>query len=323
MWIEQGVPVSLKMLNGTELFQELSALATEGINPRTTAIDQATTAEVVNLLLQEDRRVVEAVQAVAPQIAKAIDAVVPILRDGGSLIYVGAGTSGRLGILDASEMPPTYGVPPTMVRGIIAGGTQAVFRSVEGAEDNTEAGAQALRTELEGVHRAVVCGISASGRTPFVLGALHEAHRRGLPTIFISTNEHHVVHAFAPYVDTLICAHIGPEPIAGSTRMNSGTAQKLILNAITTASMVRLGKTYGNVMVDLQLTNEKLVQRAHRIVMTIAGVDYQAASEALQGADGSVKVAIVMAACGCSRSEAVSTLEYHHGSVRAVLESQQ
>lgn len=306
------------------LFDELSALATEGINPRTAAIDRAYTADVVQMLLDEDRRILEAVQAVAPQITQAIDTVVPVLREGGSLIYVGAGTSGRLGILDASEMPPTYGVPPTMVRGIIAGGTEAVFRSVEGAEDNAVAGAEALATELQRAHHAhhaVVCGISASGRTPFVLGALEEAHRRGLPTIFISTNHHDTVRAYAPYVDTLICAHIGPEPIAGSTRMNSGTAQKLILNTITTASMVRLGKTYGNVMVDLQLTNEKLVQRAHRIVMSITGVEYARATEVLQGAGGSVKVAIVMAAFACSDIEARSLLDQHHGSVRAVLES--
>lgn len=301
------------------LFNQLAALSTEAVNPRTAHIDSVDTATMVDVLLEEDRRVVAAVQSVAQQIAAAIDVVAPVLGRGGSLIYVGAGTSGRLGILDASEMPPTYGVDPIMVRGIIAGGPRAVFSSVEGAEDNPEAGAEALRVELERSPDAVVCGLSASGRTPFVLGALQEAHERGLPTILVSTNSLDVVHGFAPYVNILICPHIGPEPIAGSTRMNSGTAQKLVINTITTSSMVRLGKTYGNVMVDLQLTNEKLVERARRIVMTIAEVGYDVASDVLRDAEGHVKTAIIMAARQCTREQAHDLLQRAQGKVRQAL----
>jgi len=302
------------------LFDQLARLSTEAVNPRTAEIDRACTRDMVAMLLEEDRRVTEAVAAVLDRVADAVDAVVPVLANGGSLIYVGAGTSGRLGILDASEMPPTYGVSPALVRGIIAGGPDAVFRSIEGAEDSREQGALALDAEVPPGSQAVVCGLSASGRTPFVLGALERAHERGFPTVFVSTNHEDTVRGFAPFVHTLICPHIGPEPITGSTRMNSGTAQKMVLNMLSTATMVRLGKTYGNVMVDLQLTNEKLVERARRIVMTLAGVDYAAASEVLQGAGGSVKTALVMAAHGCDRATAEHLLAEAQGFVRIALE---
>ena len=302
------------------LFEQLAALSTEAVNPRTAEIDRACTRDMVAMLLDEDRRVTEAVEGTLEQVTAAVDAIVPVLADGGSLIYVGAGTSGRLGILDASEMPPTYGVDPSLVRGIIAGGPNAVFRSIEGAEDSREQGALALDTEVPDGSQAVVCGLSASGRTPFVLGALERAHERGFPTVFVSTNDEDTVRGFAPFINTLICPHIGPEPIAGSTRMNSGTAQKMVLNMLTTASMVRLGKTYGNVMVDLQLSNEKLVERARRIVMNIAGVDYDTAAEVLQGAGGSVKTALVMAAHGCDRATAERRLTEANGFVRIALE---
>ena len=302
------------------LFEQLAALSTEAINPRTAEIDRADTREMVAMLLEEDQRVTTAVEGVLDRIAEAVDAIVPVLANGGSLIYVGAGTSGRLGILDASEMPPTYGVDHALVRGIMAGGSNAVFRSVEGAEDSREQGAQALNAEIGDGEHAVVCGLSASGRTPFVLGALERATERGFPTVFVSTNDEDTIRGFAPFVDTFICPHIGPEPIAGSTRMNSGTAQKMVLNMLTTASMVRLGKTYGNVMVDLQLSNEKLVERARRIVMNITGVDYNAAAEVLQGAGGSVKTALVMAAHDCDRATAEQRLADANGFVRTALE---
>lgn len=302
------------------LFEQLSALSTEAINSATIDIDQVPTRQVVAMLHAEDEKVTDAVGSQLNEIAKAIDVVTKVLRRGGSLIYVGAGTSGRLGILDASEMPPTYGVPPEMVRGIIAGGPNAVFKSVEHAEDSNEQGAEALDAEVQRDEMAVVCGISASGRTPFVLGALERARERGFPTILISTNARKTVEGQAPSIDHYICPNVGPEPIAGSTRMNSGTAQKMVVNMITTATMVALGKTFGNVMVDLQLTNEKLVERARKIVMELGGVDYAKASAVLEAADGHVKTALVMTIAVCSRETAEERLNDAKGHVRKALE---
>ena len=301
------------------LFEQLAHLTTEAINPETAEIDVASTHEVVELLHRQDKIVANAVASELGYISQAVDLIVDRFRSGGRLIYVGAGTSGRLGILDASEMPPTYGTDPELVQGVIAGGQGAVFRSVEGAEDSREGGMQALE-ELSCSAQDVVCGISASGRTPFVLGALEYGARLGCGTIFISTNARETVKSYAQEVQVLICPEVGPEPITGSTRMKSGTAQKMVLNMLTTASMVKLGKTYGNVMVDLQLTNQKLQERAKRIIMTITGKTYEEASSLLEQAGGHVKAALVMSAHQCSREEALDRLERAGGIVRTAME---
>ena len=302
------------------LLEQLSLLTTESVNPATAAIDRADARQLAELLHAEDRLVAQAVETQLSKIAAAIDAVAHALGHGGRLIYVGAGTSGRLGILDASEMPPTYGTPPELVQGIIAGGPDAVFRSVEGAEDSPEEGARALEAAKVGP-ADIVCGVTASGRTPFVLGALRYAREQASRTILVSTNPREVVTELCPEAEILICPVVGPEPIAGSTRMKSGTAQKMVLNMITTGAMVRLGKTYGNVMVDVQLTNEKLRQRARRTVMSICGVDADTADVLLAASNGHVKTALVMHAGRCSREEAEKRLANAHGIVRIAMEN--
>lgn len=301
------------------LFEQLAKLTTEAINPTTVGIDVASTRGILELLNEQDQSVAIAVRAELDSIAQAVDIIVDKLHQGGRLIYVGAGTSGRLGIVDASEMPPTYGTDPDMVQGVIAGGQGAVFRSVEGAEDSREGGRHAL-DGLDVTANDVICGISASSRTPFVLGALEHAIEIGCATIFLSTNARSVVEGNAPHVQVLICPEVGPEPITGSTRMKSGTAQKMVLNMLTTAAMVKLGKTYGNVMVDLQLTNQKLEERAKRIIMTITGTSYDRASELLVASHGHVKTALVMFAHQCSREDAQNRLERTNGIVRLAME---
>lgn len=302
------------------LLEQLATLTTEEVNPRTLDIDRADARGIVGMLHAEDVTISGAIATELDHVAEAVEMVADALRSGGRLIYVGAGTSGRLGILDSSEMPPTYGTDPIVVQGIIAGGQGAVFRSIEGAEDSSEAGARAL-DEVEVGVLDVVCGISASGRTPFVTGALEHALGKGARTIFLTTNPRHVVRPYVPNVHVLICPVVGPEPIAGSTRMKSGTAQKMVLNMITTGAMVRLGKTYGNVMVDLQLTNEKLRVRACRIIMSICGLGLEQAVELIESAGGHVKTALVMQAHSCSREEAVERLHAANGIVRIAMEN--
>lgn len=302
------------------LLEQLTTLTTEEINPGTLDIDRADARGIVGMLHAEDMAISGAIATELDHVAEAVEMVADALRSGGRLIYVGAGTSGRLGILDSSEMPPTYGTDPALVRGIIAGGQAAVFRSVEGAEDSSDAGARAL-DEVEVGVLDVVCGISASGRTPFVTGALEHALGKGAKTIFLTTNPRHVVRPYVPNVHVLICPVVGPEPVAGSTRMKSGTAQKMVLNMITTAAMVRLGKTYGNVMVDLQLTNEKLRVRASRIIMSICGLGQEQAAQLIESAGGHVKTALVMHAHSCSREEAVERLHAANGIVRIAMEN--
>lgn len=302
------------------LLEQLTTLTTEEINPGTLDIDRADARGIVGMLHAEDMAICGAIATELDHVAEAVEMVAGALGRGGRLIYVGAGTSGRLGILDASEMPPTYGTDPALVRGIIAGGQAAVFRSVEGAEDSSDAGARAL-DEVEVGELDVICGISASGRTPFVTGALKHALGKGAKTIFLTTNPRHVVRPYVPNVHVLICPVVGPEPIAGSTRMKSGTAQKMVLNMITTAAMVRLGKTYGNVMVDLQLTNEKLRVRASRIIMSICGLGQEQAAQLIESAGGHVKTALVMHAHSCSREEAVERLHAANGIVRIAMEN--
>lgn len=299
------------------LFEQLAALSTEAVNPRTTGIDLLSAREIVRLINAEDRLVADAVAAELDYVAAAVDVVSGAFLADGRLIYVGAGTSGRLGVVDASEMPPTFGTHHDMVQGVIAGGREAMFRSQEGAEDREEDGSESISAMLK--PNDVVCGIAASGRTPFVIGAMRYAHDAGHKTMFVSTNHRDSVAAYAPFVDVLICADVGPEAITGSTRMKSGTAQKMILNMITTAAMVRIGKTYGNVMVDLQLTNEKLRERAKRIVMTASGVEYDVAEQLLRDANGRVKTAIVMAALHCAFDEASARLIAADGFVRKAL----
>jgi N-acetylmuramic acid 6-phosphate etherase len=299
---------------------ELASLLTEQNNPNTWDIDLAETRRIVELINAEDHKVAPAVAREIPFIVEAVERIVEAFRQGGRLFYVGAGTSGRLGILDAAECPPTFGTPPEMVQAIIAGGPEAVFRAQEGAEDRRQDGAAAIAAH-QVCSRDVVCGIAASARTPFVLGALEEAHRRGATTILVTTNPRHQVQKMeiARYCSILICPEVGPEVIAGSTRMKSGTAQKLVLNTLTTAAMIRLGKTYHNIMVDLQPTNHKLRERAKRILMLLADVDYTTATQTLQEAGWNTKLALLMLLGHLPADAARNLLQRHNGRIREAL----
>ena len=265
--------------------------ATERRNPRSVDIDTLEPAELVDLFLAEDATVVPAVAAARAAIGRAIDLVETAFRRGGRLFYVGAGTSGRLGVLDASECPPTFGTPPELVQGIIAGGPPALVRSIEGAEDVANAGAAAI-AEREVTAADVVVGIAASGTTPFVHGALDRAHALGAGTILLTCAD--PPPRRGDPIDLVIQIDVGPELVTGSTRLKAGTATKLVLNMLTTGAMVRIGKTYGNLMVDLQATNAKLRDRGERIVMEVLGVTREAARDAVQSAGGNVRTAIVM-----------------------------
>ncbi len=278
-------------------------------------IDTASVREILEIINFEDHHVPLVVREELPYIAQAVEIVVEAFQQGGRLFYVGAGTSGRLGILDASECPPTFGTPPELVQGLIAGGPQAVFRSQEGAEDIEENGVRALQ-EAGVAPPDVVCGIAASRRTPFVVGAVKYAREIGCKTLYVTCNPR---SQFNLAVDVAICPVVGPEVIMGSTRMKSGTAQKLVLNMITTASMVRLGKVYENMMVDLQMTSLKLVERSKRTVMTVTGLDYEAASRVLEKAGGHVKTALVMTLADVSAKEARQRLENAKGFVRPAI----
>ena len=294
------------------LFDELKTLTTETRNPRTMGIDTAPLAEVVRLLHEEDQIAVDAVTPELPYVAQAVEIVEAAFRTGGRLFYAGAGTSGRLGVLDAAECPPTFGTPPEMVQGLIAGGREAMFVAQEGAEDHESNGADAI--DAAGVtDRDVVCGIAASRRTPYVVGAVAHAREIGAKTLFVTCNPR---SQFSLDVDVAICPDVGPEPIMGSTRMKSGTATKLVLNMISTATMIRLGKVYENMMVDLQMTNLKLVERSKRIVMTATGVDYDAASRVLDAAGGHVKTALVMLLADVDTEQARQRIERGGGFVR-------
>ncbi len=274
----------------TELFAALRRLSTEQRNPRSEDIDVASTREILEIINAEDQLVAGAVGREIPYIEEAVEILVDAFQSGGRLIYAGAGTSGRLGVVDASECPPTFGTPPEQVQGLIAGGRGAMFEAVEGAEDDPSEGRRDL--ERLGITPVdVVCGIAASRRTPYVVGAVAFAREVGCRTLFVTCNPR---ENFDLDVDVAICPFVGPEVIMGSTRMKSGTAQKLVLNMLTTAAMVRLGKVYHNMMVDLQMTNRKLVERSKRIVMMATGVDYSEASVALERAGGHVKTALVM-----------------------------
>jgi len=296
-------------------FDEFARLATEQRNPRTLDLDTLGPAEILERISAEDRTVPEAVARELPYVAKAVELVVASFRAGGRLVYVGAGTSGRLGVLDASECPPTFGSDPDMVQGVIAGGPGALVRAVEGAEDREDEGVHAIQSLAVG-ERDTVIGIAASRRTPFVVAALAEARRAGARTAYVTCTPR---EEFRLEVDVAICPVVGPEVLMGSTRMKAGTAQKLVLNMITTAAFVRMGKAYENMMVDLRATSRKLVERSRRTVMTVAGVDYDTAARAIEDAGKSVKTAIVMLKLGCDRSEAERRLAQAHGFVRAAL----
>ncbi len=300
------------------LFDQLSKLTTEQRNPASMEIDAKSIPEILNIINNEDKEVPLAVGKEIPYITKAVELVVETFKKGGQLIYVGAGTSGRLGILDASECPPTFGTPPEVVQGIIAGGPQALFRSQEGAEDKEEGGAEAM-VEKNVNAKDIVCGIAASRRTPFVVGAIKKAHELGAKTLYVTTNPR---SEFNLSVDVAICPEVGPEVIMGSTRMKSGTAQKLVLNMITTASMIRLGKVYENMMIDLQMTSQKLVERSKRVTMIVTGADYETAERVLKEAKGHVKTAIVMIKANVGFEEAKERLGKADGFVRAAIEGE-
>lgn len=294
------------------------AALTERRNPKTADIDLASALEIVDLINAEDRTVADAVREQREHIAAALSAAEESLRAGGRLFYAGAGTSGRLGVLDASEIPPTFGAPPDLVQGIIAGGTAALTRSQEGAEDRPEGARDDL--DMAGVRAGdFVIGIAASGTTPYVRAALQHAKKLGARTAIIACSP--------PPDETLIAADIaivvltGPEVITGSTRMKAGTATKLVLNTITTGAMIRLGKTYGNLMVDLQASNAKLRDRAERIVCEVCGVNADQARELLRVADGSVKLAIVMKMLNVDSAAARAALEKEGGVIRGVVKS--
>ncbi len=298
-----------------ELAQSLNKIVSEGRNPDTLDIDTLTTEGILTRINNEDAKVANAVAQQIPQIAKAVDAATNSIKSGGRLIYVGAGTSGRLGILDAVECRPTFSVPDELVVGVIAGGEKAIQHAVEGAEDDFDAG----RTDLENLalHKNdTVVGISASGRTPYVSGALEYAHSLGCFTGAIACSPNAAIFTHA---DVAICPIVGPEALTGSTRMKSGTAQKLILNMISTSTMIRLGKTYQNLMVDVNATNEKLKARALRIVMQATECSEDVALAALRACNNKAKVAILMVLTGQTAEQAAAQLDANGGYLRTAV----
>ncbi|GAB5409137.1 MAG: N-acetylmuramic acid 6-phosphate etherase [Balneolaceae bacterium] len=300
-----------------KLYEALNKLDTEQRNKSTTEIDLADSTEIVRLINQEDQKVALEVEKKLPEIAEAVDLVSECFALGGRLLYFGAGTSGRLGVLDAAECPPTFGSEPEQVQGLIAGGEKAMFVAQEGAEDIEEVGAKDL-IEKKATSIDIICGLAASGRTPYVLGALKQAKKLGIKTIFVTTVPETQLNVSA---DIIIDVPVGPEVIMGSTRMKSGTAQKMILNMITTGAFIKQGKVFENVMVDLKLSNKKLVERAKRIITTFCNVDYKEASNLLKLSEGHVKTAIVMALANTSKNDAKELLSTHNGFIRRALQN--
>ena len=291
------------------------SLPTEAINPATLAIDKLSAVDIVEGMLNEDRKMLAAVQREKDRIAVGVDIITQALRRGGRIIFVGAGTSGRLGVLESAEMPPTFGTPDDLVQAIMAGGKSALLKSREGVEDNYEEGARSVN-RLRPTKKDVVIGVSASGMTQFVRGALTRARRAGSKIIFVTCDPRTELQMF---VDLTIAPAVGPEVIAGSTRLKAGTATKIVLNMLTTASMIRIGKTYGNLMVDVQMGSEKLKDRARRIVNIVTGLDYDEADKLLKKARWNVKAAIVMQKTGLPYLKAVSRLRKAHDSMREAL----
>ena len=288
------------------------SLPTEQINPSTLAIDKLPATDIVERMLTEDRKMLAAVQREKDRIAVGVEIITNALRKSGRVIFVGAGTSGRLGVLESAEMPPTFGTDPDLVQAIMAGGQNAVLRAREGVEDNYEEGARSIN-RLRPTTKDVVVGVSASGMTPFVRGALTRARRAGSKIIFVTCDPNNELQTF---VDLTIAPAVGPEVIAGSTRLKAGTATKLVLNMLTTAAMIRIGKTYGNLMVDVQMGSEKLRDRARRIIVIVTGLDYDEADKLLRRAHWNVKAAIVMQKSGLSHNHALSRLRHAHDIVR-------
>ena len=297
------------------LLQTLSTLITEQRNPNSMHLDSLSALEIVQLMNEEDKQVPLAIEKCLPQIAQAVECIVAAFQQGGRLVYIGAGTSGRLGVLDASECPPTFGVSPEMVKGIIAGGERALRHPIEGAEDSKSQAVVDLQT-IQFSSKDVLVGIAASGRTPYVIGALEYAKSLGSVTASIASNPN---SAMANIVDIAIDTVVGPEVLTGSSRLKSGTAQKLVLNMLTTASMILMGKCYQNLMVDVQASNEKLKARAIRIVMQATDCDKALAEETLKQADQNAKLAIMMILSGLDRAQAEALLEKHHGKLQLAL----
>ena len=296
---------------------DLSQMLTEGRNPASQNIDELSTEAMLRVINDEDKKVALAIEAIVPQIATAVDAICAAFRAGGRLIYCGAGTSGRLGILDASECPPTFGTPREQVIGLIAGGHTAILQAVENAEDNREQGAQDLK-DIHFSRHDVLVGIAASGRTPYVLGALAYANELGATTVSLSCNPGSAMSQVAAIALTPV---VGPEVVTGSSRMKAGTAQKLVLNMLTTGSMIRSGKVYGNLMVDVEATNQKLVQRQVNIVMQATDCDDATARAALTGCGGHCKTAILMVLADLNADEAKALLGQHQGFIRQALQA--
>lgn len=295
-----------------KVFNELENLITEARNPATFDIDSKSTLQILKLINAEDKKVPLAVEKQIPQIAKGVELIVQTIKKGGRLFYIGAGTSGRLGVLDAAECPPTFGTDPKMIRGIIAGGYKSLIRSREGVEDNLKAGGKDL--QRAGLKKGdVLVGIAASKRTPYVLGALKYAKKVGAKTIFIFCNP---IKGLKVKPDVVISPVLGPEVVTGSTRMKAGTAQKLILNMLSTAAMIKIGKVYENLMVDLQAKSQKLKERSKRIIMQVTGVNYKQAEKYLRLSGGSVKTALVMILSNVDKREAEKRLKKAGGFVR-------
>jgi len=288
------------------------SLPTEAINPSTLGIDKLPPADIIEGMLNEDRKMLAAVQREKDRIVCGVEIITQTLRRGGRLIFVGAGTSGRLGALESAEMPPTFGTSPDLVLAVMAGGKNALVRAKEGIEDNYEEGARSIN-RLRPTKKDVVVGVSASGMTQFVRGALTRARRAGSKIIFVTCDPRSELQTF---VDLLIAPAVGPEVIAGSTRLKAGTATKMVLNMLTTASMVRIGKTFGNLMVDVQTGSEKLRDRARRIITMVTGLEYERADELLRHAHWNVKAAIVMQKAGLTYPQALGRLRRAHDFVR-------
>lgn len=296
---------------------DLSQMITEGRNPASQNIDELSTEAMLRVINDEDKKVALAVEAILPQIADAVDAICAAFRAGGRLIYCGAGTSGRLGILDASECPPTFGTPREQVIGLIAGGHTAILQAVENAEDNREQGAQDLK-DIHFSRHDILVGIAASGRTPYVLGALAYANELDATTVALTCNPDSAMSQVAVIALTPV---VGPEIVTGSSRMKAGTAQKLVLNMLTTGAMIRSGKVYGNLMVDVEATNQKLVQRQVNIVMQATDCDDATARAALTACGGHCKTAILMVLAGLDADEAKALLSQHQGFIRQALQA--
>jgi N-acetylmuramic acid 6-phosphate etherase len=296
--------------------ESLSTLITEQVNERSKTIDQMSTIDILKLMNEEDRTVADAVDRALPQIEAAINSIYKQLANGGRLFYVGAGTSGRLGVVDASECPPTFRTPPDLVQAIIAGGAGAIYTAVEGAEDSQQLAAKDLK-KRQLTHQDVVVGIAASGRTPYVVGAIDYAKKVGSVTIALSCNENTVTSRLADHSIEVV---VGPEILMGSTRLKAATAQKMVLNMISTTTMIKLGKVYQNLMVDLHANNHKLIERARRIVMLVTDAPYEIAEQVLNETGQQVKPAIVMIKAEVSYEEAKKAIEQAEGYVHRAIE---